>query len=230
MTYTPIPTNAPLQLANLAPLIAASEIWAEDSARRLWLAHAPETGRIHLAQTAPAADVHFADIMLLDTLDLVAEDVDRPTVFVGWPSGHHLLKLPASWARTGAPFIGRPYMLGRFDCYSLVRDWMACERGIEMDWLTETPERLANQWLTDGAFETNSEIHKWDRVIAPQPGDGILFAMGQEDLHASGRVNHAGVYLGAGQFLHHLPNRASTRSTLDAQWHARVAAFMRWKG
>lgn len=230
MINTPIPASAPLQLTNLAPLIAANEIWAEDPARRLWLAHAPETGRIHLARTVPAADAHFADILLLDALDLVAEDVDRPTVFVAWPSGHHLLKLPASWARIGAPFIGRPYALGRFDCYSLVRDWMARERGIEMDWLTETPERLANQWLTDGAFETNSEIHKWDRVIAPQPGDGILFAMGQEDLHGSGRVNHAGVYLGAGQFLHHLPNRASTCSTIDAQWRARVAAFMRWKG
>jgi cell wall-associated NlpC family hydrolase len=227
MTNTPIRAIAPMQLANLAPLIAASEAWAEDPTRRLWLEHAPETGRISLAHVAPDPETHFADIVLLDALEQAPMEVTRPTVFVAWPSGHHQLQLPISWAEGNAPYIGRPYALRQFDCYSLVRDWMARERGIVMDWLTETPERLANEWLTDGAFETNPEIHKWDRVITPEAGDGILFAMNPD---GSGRANHAGVYLGGGRFLHHLPNRASTSTALDGLWRARVTAFTRWKG
>jgi len=220
-------TMPPLQLTNLAPLIAASEIWAEDQTRPLWLAHAPQTGRITLAHAEPDPETHFADILLREALDMAPKEVTRPTVHVAWPSGHHQLQLPTSWAEGGAPYIGRPYALGQFDCYTLVRDWMARERDIPMDWLTETPERLANEWLTDGAFETNPEIHKWDRVITPEPGDGILFAMTPE---GSGRANHTGIYLGAGRFLHHLPNRTSTTTMLDAHWRARVTAFMRRKG
>jgi hypothetical protein len=217
----------PMQLPTLAPLIAASEIWAEDPARLLWLSHAPETGRIALAESAPEAQCHFADILRMETLEMAPRDVPRPSVFVAWPSGHHQLQLPAAWAEGIAPYLGRPYALGRFDCYGLVRDWMARERGIKMDWLSDTAARLANDGLSDGVFEHNSEIHKWDRVITPEPGDGILFAMGPENRE---RANHAGVYLGGGRFLHHLPNRASTSTAFDTFWRARITAFMRWKG
>jgi cell wall-associated NlpC family hydrolase len=156
--------------------------------------------------------------------------VSEPVVEVEWPSGRHQLLLPTRWDPGGAPYEGRPYQLGRFDCYSLVRDWMARERGIAMEPLTDSPTRLANQMLTDGAFVTNPEIDRWERVVIPQAGDGILFAMTQDDDHTLGVANHAGVYLGDGRFLHHFTNRLSCAVTLDAFWRARVAAFMRWKG
>jgi cell wall-associated NlpC family hydrolase len=73
-------------------------------------------------------------------------------------------------------------------------------------------------------------MDRWERVVIPQPGDGILFAMTQDDDHTPGAANHAGVYLGDGHFLHHCANRLSCAVTLDAFWRARVAAFMRWKG
>lgn len=224
----------PLQLSNLGPLIAASEAWVQDPAPRFWLAN--DRGRMMLAITEPAQ--LFANIAKVDQLTpamdatMIARcaDLRTPVVEVEWPSGRHQLLLPDSWQTGGAPYAGRPYQLGRFDCYSLVRDWMARERGIVMEPLTDSPARLANQMLTDGAFVTNPEMDRWERVVIPQPGDGILFAMSQDDDHTAGAANHAGVYLGDGRFLHHCANRLSCEAGLDAYWTARVAAFMRWKG
>jgi hypothetical protein len=236
MNETPL-TDTPmtsLQLTNLGPLIAASEAWVEDPDRGFWLAN--DRGRMRLATIPP--EQLFADLVKVDELTPETDGARNarcaaltdPLVELEWPSGRHQLLLPAHWDKDGAPYEGRPYQLGRFDCYSLVRDWMVRELGITMEPLTDSPARLANQMLTDGAFVTNPEIDRWDRVAVPQPGDGILFAMTQDDDHTPGAANHAGVYLGDGHFLHHFANRLSCTVTLDPFWKARVAAFMRWKG
>ena len=215
-----------LQLTNLGPLIAASEAWVQSAAHQFWLAN--DAGKAKLVETRPAQ--LFAHLECTSALSPANSSVPVPVVEVEWPSGRHQLLLPASWETDGAPYEGRPYQLGRFDCYSLVQDWMARERGIAMEPLTDSPARLANQMLTDGAFVTNPEIDRWERVVIPQVGDGILFAMTQDDDHTPGAANHAGVYLGDGRFLHHFANRLSCAVTLDAVWRARIAAFMRWKG
>jgi len=215
-----------LQLTNLGPLIAASEAWVQNAAHQFWLAN--DAGKAKLVETRPAQ--LFAHLERTSALSPANASVPVPVVEVEWPSGRHQLLLPTRWDPGGAPYEGRPYQLGRFDCYSLVRDWMARERGIVMEPLTDSPTRLANQMLTDGAFVTNPEIDRWERVVIPQVGDGILFAMTQDDDHTPGAANHAGVYLGDGRFLHHFANRLSCAVTLDAFWRARVAAFMRWKG
>jgi cell wall-associated NlpC family hydrolase len=82
----------------------------------------------------------------------------------------------------------------------------------------------------NGAFVTNPEIDRWERVALPRPGDGILFAMTQDDAHTPGLANHAGVYLSHTRFLHHFAHRLSCEAELDAFWRARITAFMRWKG
>ena len=215
-----------LQLTNLGPLIPASEAWVQSAAQQFWLAN--DAGKAKLVETRPTR--LFAQVTRIPVLSPVDESVPEPVVEVEWPSGRHQLLLPAAWETGGAPYEGRPFQLGRFDCYSLVREWMARERGIAMEPLTDSAERLANQLLTDGAFVTNPEIARWERVVIPQAGDGILFAMTQDDDHTPGAANHAGVYLGDGRFLHHFANRLSCAVTLDAFWRARVAAFMRWKG
>lgn len=236
MNVTPL-TDTPvtsLQLTNLGPLIAASEAWVEDPGRGFWLAN--DRGRMTLATLRPTQ--LFADIAKVEqltpriglALDARCAALTVPLVELEWPSGRHQLLLPGSWDTGAAPYECRPYQLGRFDCYSLVRDWMARERSIVMEPLTDSPARLANQMLTDGAFVTNPEIDRWERVVIPQAGDGILFAMSQDDDQTAGAANHAGVYLGDGCFLHHFANRLSCAVTLDTFWRAHVAAFMRWKG
>jgi hypothetical protein len=193
------------ELQDLSPLIAASEYWAEDPGRPLWLRH--EASRISLALTAPQS--LFAHLRTVPDLGAVEEEVSAPTVYVEWPSGRHRLHLPAIW-ETAAPYEGRPYVLGQYDCYTIVRDWMARERGHEIAMLTDTPERLVNQWLTDGVFVSNPELHRWERVLVPQAGDGILFSLSRRDEESPNRANHCGVYLGDGRFLHHFVNRHAT--------------------
>jgi len=213
------------ELQDLSPLIEASDFWANDPERQLWLRH--DRGRIALATTKPSN--LFANLQTCPSLETPAEDIDQPTVYVEWPSGRHRLHLPASWDKA-APYEGRPYVLGQYDCYTIVQDWMARERGIEMDFLTDSPERLVNQWLTDGVFVTNPELHKWERVISPQPGDGILFSLSRRDEESPNQANHCGVYLGDGQFLHHFPNRASCVQEFGERWRSWVVSYMRHKG
>lgn len=212
------------ELQDLSPLIEATDFWVENPDRPLWLRNT--RGRIQLATTEPH-DL-FADVRTVPDLAAAPADPTRPTVFVEWPSGRHRLHLPQSWD-TAAPYEGRPYVLGVYDCYTLVRDWMARERGVEMEFLTDTPERLVNQWLTDGVFVTNPELHKWDRVAVPQPGDGILFSLSRRDEATPNRANHCGIYLGGGQFLHHFANRASCVQEFDQTWRSWAVSFMRRK-
>lgn len=212
-------------LQDLSPLIEASDYWADDPSRQLWLRHI--NGKIGLATSEPTK--LFADLVTTPDLNTPLPDIERPTVFVEWPSGRNKLHLPASWD-DAAPYEGRPYVLGTYDCYTLVMDWMKRERGIEMTFLTDTPERLVNQWLTDGAFISNDELHKWERVAVPQAGDGILFSLTRRDDATPGRANHCGVYLGDGTFLHHFPNRASCVQEFDSTWRSWVVSYMRHVG
>lgn len=213
------------ELQDLSPLIEASDFWADNPERQLWLRH--EKGRIALATTQPSS--LFADLLTCSSLEAPVLAISRPTVLVEWPSGRHRLFLPETW-QNAAPYEGRPYVLGQYDCYTAVRDWMARERGIEMDFLSDSPERLVNQWLTDGVFVTNPELQRWERVIAPQAGDGILFSLSRRDEESPNRANHCGVYLGDGRFLHHFPNRASCFQEFDQRWRSWVVSYMRHKG
>jgi hypothetical protein len=214
-----------MQLSNLGPLIRASEIWAETPSESLWLEN--DHGKMKLSTTRPTN--FFAKLAKVEILAENVEDTGEILVEVEWPSGRHQLIIPPGWEEGEAPYEGRPYSLGEMDCYSLVRDWMGREKGIQMDPITDSLERLSNELLTDGAFITNSEVGRWERVVIPQPGDGILFAMTQNDPHSAGVANHSGIYLGDGRFLHHFANRLSCEERLDEFWKSRVASFMRHK-
>jgi len=212
-----------LELNDLSPLIQASDYWVTDSSRVLWL-QAIE-GKISVVSTEPA--VVYAEVRTISNLANVTSDVAVTTVFVEWPSGKHVMVLPTSW-ETAAPYEGRPYSLGTYDCYTLVCDWMLRERGVTMKKIVDTPERLTNQWLSDSVFVTNEEITSWDRVVAPQVGDGILFSMGKRSVDSTNSANHCGIYLADNKFLHHFPNRASCIQAFDQSWKSKVVSYMRY--
>jgi hypothetical protein len=62
------------ELQDLSPLIAASDYWAEDPSRPLWLRH--EAGRISLALSQP--QTLFAHLRTVPSLSAVADDVTEP--------------------------------------------------------------------------------------------------------------------------------------------------------
>lgn len=100
------------------------------------------------------------------------------------------------------PLIGRQFLHGISDCYTLVRDWHRL-KGIVY------PEHPRDDywWSTEGLdlYIDNFEAAGFERVYRrhPMPGDVFLCSL------RSKVMNHAGVYVGNGLILHHVPNRLS---------------------
>lgn len=103
------------------------------------------------------------------------------------------------------PLLGRPFITGIFDCYSLAIGWFWQTKGIELkdwardgSWWEEKDSNLFLDNLTEAGF---IEIPR-DEVV---PGDGLLMQLG------SSKINHCAVVLGGNLILHHLPGRLSQK-------------------
>lgn len=140
----------------------------------------------------------------------------------------HILALPGEvWAYiepTGykAPLVGREWSHGVLDCYSLIRDWFAQERGITLPdyarkdewWLRG--ENLYVEHFREAGFV---EIDPADL----QPGDGILMRV------CSPVTNHGAVYLGDNYIIHHVQGRLSCREPLGNSWRNRITHTLRYE-
>lgn len=114
-----------------------------------------------------------------------------------------------------APLVGRSWSHGTLDCWALVRDWYAMERGVSLP----DPYR-ADDWWNDGhsdlygdrAMESAGFFRiDLESVIA---GDVILMQIRAANLVP----NHAAIYLGDGLILHHLYGRLSSRDVFGGYW------------
>ncbi|MEA5123320.1 C40 family peptidase [Xanthomonas floridensis] len=121
-----------------------------------------------------------------------------------------------------APLVGRQFAHGVLDCYTLVRDFYAREMGIDLsqyeredDWWNKGGDLYALERLqTEGFSEIQDDPQRGDMIVmqirAPVP-------------------NHAGVYLGEGQMLHHLADRLSARVPYGGYWADRTVRVVRHK-
>lgn len=119
-----------------------------------------------------------------------------------------------------APLVGREFTHGILDCYTLVRDFYQRELGVALSQY-ERPDR----W-----WETGLELYSLDRLRAegfelifdePRRGDMILMQV------RSTVPNHAGVYLGDGQMLHHMQGRLSEKVPYGGMWLERTRHIVR---
>lgn len=131
-----------------------------------------------------------------------------------------------------APLVGRRWSHGILDCWALCRDWYARERGIELP----DPPR-ADDWWNDGHSDLYAEPaleavgfrtvgRSGDLHMAEwRAGDLILMQIRSRNLVP----NHAGIYLGDGQMLHHLHGRLSSRDVFGGYWLETTTRVMRHK-
>lgn len=125
-----------------------------------------------------------------------------------------------------APLVGREFVHGVLDCYSLCRDWYASERGI----LLPDFERR-DQWWDDGSSDLYTEHFRevgFEEIDIKriQPGDAILMQIKSHNLVP----NHAAIYLGDGLILHHMYGRLSSRDIYGGYWQEVTRAVLRYVG
>lgn len=138
-----------------------------------------------------------------------------------------------------APLLGRPFAHGILDCYSLVRDWYARQRGVVL------PDfQRADGWWEPGKEGDLYMDHYAEAGFRPltageriAPGDVVLMQI------RSDRANHAGVFMGAeplaeepGLFpvpdamLQHLYGRDSERVVYGGYWREATRLVLRYEG
>ena len=209
------------KLADLGPLISATNYWRENGIEEtLYLAS--NRGKIVFSETYNEEN-HYAKLVTCESLSNIPE-TNELICYVEWPSGLHCLALPNSW-ETEAPYEGRPYQIYKWDCYTLVQDYMLREKGVTMEDFRDDLKLVKNTFA-ENSFVLNSEMQNWDPVAIPQVGDGILFSVDGNN-EPSRNANHCGVYLGNNQFLHQFFNRTSCVEELSDKWKNWVVSYMR---
>lgn len=148
-----------------------------------------------------------ADPSLVDLA--MCERTALPWHIVSHPGGDYRYVEPSGWR---APYLARPYCYGVFDCWELVRDWYAAERGQA---LGRSPAAALDGWWERGenVLERDAARFGFARVSGPpQRGDIIMM-----QIRAS-VANHVALWLGDGAILHHLRDRQSETHLFGGYW------------
>ena len=120
------------------------------------------------------------------------------------------------------PYLGRPYLFGVFDCWSLAIDFYDREFGI----------KLPDYERTDFFWKSNIDLigKNWDNAGFEQVSDGT-FEVGDLLLMSgdSGLLDHLVIYIGDEQILHHCHNRLSRREGYSLYWQKRTSMHIRHK-
>ncbi|HFO9276051.1 TPA: NlpC/P60 family protein, partial [Escherichia coli] len=114
---------------------------------------------------------------------------------------------------------GRRFEHGVTDCYTLFRDAYHLA-GIEMpdfhredDWWRNGQNLYLDNLEATGLYQVP--------LSAAQPGDVLLCCFG------SSVPNHASIYCGDGELLHHIPEQLSKRERYTDKWQRRTHSLWR---
>ncbi len=145
-----------------------------------------------------------------------------PWLIVSWPTrAVHVLRpndaLPA-------PLVGRPFVHGVLDCYSLIRDYYQ-----QMGHLLPDFERTFEWWLNGGdLYRDGISPAGFVRVFgsefdlaALKPHDVLLMQV------ASPVPNHGAIYLGDGRILHHVQGQLSREAPYGGYWRRATTQVIR---
>lgn len=160
-----------------------------------------------------------------DVAQLIPSETDRIQCdhsgvewgIMSWPEGDWCQISP----RQDRDYVGRPWVLGHADCWSLIMDYYRREFGITLnnwsvprEWWESGAERLYDDnWQAEGFIEVP--------VNEMAPGDMIMMQVGAPV------TNHAGIYIGENMMLHHNFGNLSTRVPLGFYWRERIVRVVR---
>lgn len=164
-----------------------------------------------------ATDVPWA-ILVLDAERII----DKPTM---WGDA-----LPI------APVIGREFIHGVHDCFSLIRDaYRLGKEGLEAQGIFGWPYPPVTFPITpredawwegeEDLYDANWAKHGFVEVDSSEARPGDVFLMKIR----SQKNNHGGVLVGEGTLMHHLPNRLSRREPAGL-WGRQASRWLRYAG
>lgn len=142
-----------------------------------------------------------------------------PWHIISWPEGDFRTLHP----RGELSLIGRPFVLGVYDCWGLVMSYFRQTHGIEL-----TDYRVDHPWWED-AYPENFYRDCWYECGfrafngPPQPGDMVMMQV------QSNKWNHAGILLEGNMLLHHLYGHLSQRTPYGGYWRDRTMKIVRHK-
>lgn len=168
-------------------------------------------------------------------LDLIQIELhQKPWVICAYPDIEFQVYEPCGYK---APLVGRNYIHGIQDCYSIVRDFYERELGIKLIdferqdlwWESKENKSLYLDGFGEAGFVEVSDM---------QYGDVLLCRVGRTE-----HVNHAVIWLGdqtelkseqtescvgSSIILHHPYGRKSVREVFGPQWQERVVKVVRY--
>lgn len=150
--------------------------------------------------------------------DIAACERSNLTWYImGWPS---FTMTEISPAGRKIPLLGRPFVHGIHDCYSLCRDYYEQELGI----LIPDFER-SDEWWEKGQnlYEANFEAAGFQVVAEPRLHDAVLMRI------RSPVANHAAVFHKPDAIIHHLYNHLSSETVYGGYWARHTVRFLRHK-
>ena len=119
------------------------------------------------------------------------------------------------------PILGREFVHGITDCYSIIRDWYLFERNINLPNFA----RVYDWWLQPGVdlYGSNFKAAGFTEVSKDdvQVGDVALMQI------RTNVINHAAIVTGTNQLTHHLFHRLSNEDRLD-RWSQYIVKYVRY--
>ena len=129
---------------------------------------------------------------------------------------------PSGWKTPS--LIGRVFLWGKHDCWSIISDWYLQKKGIKlMEW--KRPKTL-KQFLQNPEFEKALPMGgfvKQKNNDDIQVGDVLLFQT------VTGNLDHVAVYIGDNTLLNHNIRRLSCREPFDLNYQRALKGVYRYE-
>lgn len=137
---------------------------------------------------------------------VMCERTGLPWLIVSWPTGAHAVITPSGHR---PPLVGRQFVHGVMDCYTLARDYYA-SIGIELPDYSREDE----WWLNGGDLYRRHFAEAGFVAVSGEPRshDALLMQV------ASPVPNHAAVMVEPGIILQHCHGRLSSRDVYGGYW------------